>query len=190
MALARIVDPKPAWADEFRDIAARLSDALGSRAIRIDHIGSTSVPGLAAKDVIDVQVTVPQLDAEDLAAALAGVGFRMRPGAWNDYDHTPPGADEVEQQERAKLYFREPPGERLIHVHVRAAGRANQRYALLFRDYLRANQRAAATYGEFKRRLAALDIETGIYAEIKDPVCDLVMISAEKWAAETGWRPD
>ena len=62
MARAEIVSPSASWPAEFREIGMAVRKALGALALRIDHIGSTSVPGLAAKDVIDVQVTVAALD--------------------------------------------------------------------------------------------------------------------------------
>jgi GrpB-like predicted nucleotidyltransferase (UPF0157 family) len=77
---------------------------------------------------------------------------------------------------------------RRVNLHLRVAGRANQRYALLFRDYLRAHPDTAAAYGEFKRRAATLPLESvGEYADLKDPVCDLIYLPAEDWAARTGW---
>jgi GrpB-like predicted nucleotidyltransferase (UPF0157 family) len=104
---------------------------LGPRALRIDHIGSTSVPGLAAKDVIDIQVTVANLaDADPLTVA----GFRAQPFL---EDHRPPGV-KGDPREWQKRFFNFPEGERRGNVHVRVEGRENQRYALLFRDYLRA----------------------------------------------------
>ncbi|HEY5477219.1 MAG TPA: GrpB family protein [Tepidiformaceae bacterium] len=197
MALARIHEPVESWADEYEVLREKIDRALGAVAIRIDHIGSTSVPGLAAKDVIDIQVTVAVLGDPQLVIAMTGAGFRLRPGAvnverarqnGNEFDHVPRGADPGDMSEWEKRYFREPEGECEVHVHVRAAGRANQRYPLLFRDYLRTHPDTASTYEDFKRRLASLDIETGVYAEIKDPVCDLIMVAAERWAADTGWR--
>jgi GrpB-like predicted nucleotidyltransferase (UPF0157 family) len=186
MALARINEYSEAWAIEFQDLAAKLAETLGETALRVDHIGSTSVPGLASKDVIDIQLTVRDLDDEGLATALASLGFRLRPG--NQFDHLPPWADADSQAQWAKRYYREPEESRVIHLHVRVAGSSNQRYALLFRDFLRANHLAADAYAEFKRRLSALGIEGGVYAEIKDPVCDLIMLTAETWATDTGWK--
>jgi GrpB-like predicted nucleotidyltransferase (UPF0157 family) len=58
---------------------------------------------------------------------------------------------------------------RPMHVHVRAAGRANQRYAWLCRDFLRAHPTAAEAYAQFKQRLAAVGMTSGVYADIKDP---------------------
>ncbi len=124
------------WPEEFRAIGAPLREAMGDLALRIDHIGSTSVPGLAAKDVIDIQVTVAALDAETLAGALAPLGYTLDREI--DRDHLPPGHDDPPEEWR-KLYFRPPAEQRRTHLHIRHAGRANQRYALLFRDYLRAD---------------------------------------------------
>ena len=80
------------WPVEFRDVGMSLREALADLALRIDHIGSTSVPSLAAKDVIDIQVTVAALDADALAQALAPLGYTLYPPA--DHDHVPPGRDD------------------------------------------------------------------------------------------------
>jgi len=175
-----IVEYREAWPAEFRDLAAALRSAFGAAALRIDHIGSTAVPGLAAKDVIDVQVTVATL--ADVPAQVPG--FEEVPGL---ADHPPPGFTGA-GDELAKRYFRTAPDRRLGHVHVREDGRFNHRYPLLCRDYLRATPAAAAAYEAVKRRLAAQfpdDRET--YADVKDPVFDVLMAGAEAWALATGW---
>lgn len=82
----------------------------------------------------------------------------------------------------------EPSGQRRINVHVREAGRPNQRYALLFRDYLIAHPRAAAAYGELKQRLAASLISEDAYADVKDPAVDLIYFAAEEWASHSQWQ--
>ena len=168
------------WPERFLELAARIRSALGERAVRIDHIGSTAVPGLAAKPVIDVQVTVAHLgDADPLLAA----GFEDKLGL---EDHRPPGAEGPESDWQ-KRFFNPLTGR--ANVHVRVAGRANQRYALLFRDYLRANAAAAKAYEELKRGLARHLPDTATYADVKDPACDLIAIAAEAWAAANGWEP-
>jgi GrpB-like predicted nucleotidyltransferase (UPF0157 family) len=103
-------------------------------------------------------------------------------------DHRPARAvgDEAEWE---KWYFKPPPGQRRTHTHVRVAGRANQRYALLFRDYLRAHPATAETYAELKRRLAQNLADPGTYPEVKDPAVDLIYLATEEWAQATGWRP-
>ncbi len=74
-------------------------------------------------------------------------------------------------------------------MHVRQAGRANQRYALLFRDYLRADPACAAAYGQVKVALARLHPnDQDAYYDVKDPVCDIIMAAAERWARETDYR--
>src|SRR5262245_16162810 len=68
---------RPSWADEFQRCARRIRAVVGSAATRIDHIGSTAVPGLGAKDIIDVQITVRDLDqTHDLTSPLRSEGFR------------------------------------------------------------------------------------------------------------------
>ncbi len=175
------------WPAEFRRLGAVLRGALGPLAERIDHIGSTAVPGLAAKDVIDVQVTVAALEAEAIAAALAPHGYAL--DAAITRDHVPPGRGD-DPAEWQKLYFRAPAEQRRTHLHVRQAGRANQRYALLFRDYLRATPTTAAAYARVKEALARLHPEDqDAYYDVKDPVCDIIADAAERWAAATGYVP-
>ncbi|MAF11528.1 hypothetical protein CMK11_13850 [Candidatus Poribacteria bacterium] len=184
-----IIEYQSRWPHEFRAIARGVRGALGGSARRIDHIGSTSVPCLASKDIIDVQLTVASFDGFDtVATRLAAVGYRQRQGL--HYDHLPPGDGHV-QTEYEKRYFREPRGDRRTHLHVRADGKANQRYALLFRDYLRAHPPAALAYAETKRRLSRHHNEQSddsVYFEIKDPVCDMVMAPAEEWAPRVAWQ--
>jgi GrpB-like predicted nucleotidyltransferase (UPF0157 family) len=168
------------WPERFREVAARIRAALGDRALRIDHIGSTAVPGLAAKPVIDVQVTVAQLRD---AASLADRGFEEKPGL---ADHRPPGAGGPDGDWQKRFFN---PSSGRVNIHVRVDGRPNQRYALLFRDYLRTHADAAKAYEELKRGLARHLPDRGTYADVKDPACDLILIAAEAWAAATGWSP-
>lgn len=128
--MVEIVAYKRSWTHEFREIASVLRLGLGKLALRIDHIGSTSVSGLAAKDVIDIQITVMTLDQELLSAMLA-LGYSQPEGIWRD--HRPAHASESEA-EWQKWLFNPPPHQRRTHIHVRVQGRANQRFALLFRD--------------------------------------------------------
>lgn len=185
MALVARIEIAPysdAWPKEFERLARRLRTILGDRALRIDHIGSTSVQGLAAKDRIDIQVTVASLDdANPLGAA-----------GYEDFDicedHRPPGAGGPDE-DWAKRFFNTPDTERTANIHVRVDGRANQRYALLFRDYLRSHPAAADAYAELKRRLAAELRNATLYPDVKDPACDLIIFAAEDWARAIGWEP-
>lgn len=156
--------------------------AVGELALAIHHIGSTSVPGLDAKDVIDVQMTVADLDAP-IREALEGLGYNMVNR--RVCDHCPPGMvlEPVELDKRLYGY-----SGRRVHLHVRQEGRFNQRYPLLCRDYLRTHPLAAQAYGEIKRQLARYFPENiEAYYDIKDPVFDVLMVGAEEWASLTGW---
>ena len=179
---AIVIEPyRTDWPEAYREIAARLRAAAGEGILTVHHIGSTAVPGLAAKDVIDIQITVADLAARS-EAAIEAAGFSLtRHGG----DHCPPGLALTPDDLAKRLYNFD---RRRANIHVRQAGRFNQRYPLLCRDYLRAHPGAAAAYGEIKRQLAGRfpdDVEA--YYDIKDPVFDLIMAGAADWGAATGW---
>ncbi len=178
-----IVEYRPEWGEEFARIDAPVREALGEMGLRVDHIGSTAVPGLAAKDIIDVQVTVGDFTPEmDEAFQRAGYG-RLE----YTQDHRPPNATGSNRDWEKRMYRPTGAG-RPINLHVRRAGSANGRYALLFRDYLRAHPMAAAAYGQVKMALAEHGpTDWDLYYDVKDPVCDIIMAGAEDWAAATLW---
>lgn len=181
-----ITDAKENWPAEFREIAAEIRACLGDSALRIDHIGSTSVPGLASKDRIDVQITVADFDNfDDLVALLERGSFIYRDS--NRRDHRPPG-DERADWHWEKRYFSYGPEKRPANIHVRGQGRGNQCYALLFRDYLRAHRPMALAYEAAKRQLAKHFDDTGVYSDVKDPICDLIIGAATEWAERTNWN--
>lgn len=175
------------WADDFTRLARRIRALVGPAAIRIDHIGSTAVPGLGAKDVIDLQITVGSLDRVDtVASPLRAAGFRQDGALCFDVFHGKSATD----LELRKIFLREPEGERRAHIHVREIGRFNQRYALLFRDYLRAAEDARAAYEQLKREAARIypDSIDG-YLQLKDPVFHILYAAASLWAEKVAWRP-
>lgn len=181
----QISDYKLSWPEEFAAAADPIRAALGDIAIAIHHIGSTSVPGLAAKDIIDVQVTVHHLGPA-VVEPMTAAGFSHRSDLVAD--HQPPGADHAADELRKEVFV-QPEGERRTNIHVRVAGAFNQRYAVLFRDYLRSHHDARDAYGELKRTLARLfpdDLDS--YYDIKDPAIDMLMAGAYVWAETTGWR--
>ena len=187
MTRVSIVEPTGSWAAEYARIEDDLRAAVGDRTCAIDHIGSTSVPGLPSKDVIDVQITVPdEQGLEEVASLLEHAAWRR--GAEGARDHQVPGLPS-DPREWRKILFTERGGARPTHVHMRVQGCANQRYALLFRDFLRTHAEEAAAYAAAKRALAELAPDSGTYASAKDPVCDLVYLASERWAREVGW-PD
>ena len=172
---------QPSWPDDFGRVAAQLADALGPLAVGIDHIGSTSVPGLAAKDCIDVQVRVASLDTDAIVAAFDAIGFRLRPEPWN---HGEP----VHGVEHPKLVFAPPVAARRANVHVRVDGSPNAAYALLFRDFLRSDERARTAWGAFKLAIAEHVGDLGAYGRIKAPAWEVLMDAAERWAATGATR--
>jgi len=179
-----VVDYDPAWTQRFAEVGSALRSQLGPKALRIDHIGSTSVPGLAAKDVIDVQVTVLRLsDADDWPDALVS-GLMRRPAITRD--HVPASVPSA-RADWEKRYWSAPGA---VHAHVREDGRLNQRYALLFRDYLRSDAAAAGAYETLKRALTEVAAGDGeAYYAVKDPACDLIVTGAEHWARQSNWAP-
>jgi GrpB-like predicted nucleotidyltransferase (UPF0157 family) len=182
-----IVPYDASWPEAFAAVAQPLRTALGVLALRIDHIGSTSVPGLAAKDIIDVQVTVADFTSTpQLVAALGSLGYTRVLEI--NRDHQPPlyHGPETDWEKR---YFRPPTSQRPTHLHVRALGRPNQRYPILFRDYLRTHPMASAAYAQIKISLSQRHPDDQeFYYDIKDPLCDIVIDAAEDWAQVTGWQ--
>lgn len=182
-----IVPYDASWPEAFLTVARPLRAVLGDLALRIDHIGSTSVPGLAAEDIIDVQVTVKDFACTpQLISALGSLGYTFAPEI--NRDHLPP-LYQGTAADWEKRYFRPPSSLRPMHLHIRALGRPNQRYPILFRDYLRAHPIASAAYAQIKLKLSQRhpdDVE--FYYDIKDPLCDIVIEAAEDWARATGWQ--
>ncbi|MEV6260628.1 GrpB family protein [Streptomyces sp. NPDC051784] len=180
-AQVSVVEYQPRWPAEFEPIAEVLREALGDRALAVDHVGSTSVPGLPAKDCIDVQVRMRSVDEAQDVPLLAGIGFRCRPEPWNRV--------EVCAGLRChKLVFAPPVGARSCNVHLRVAAGPNVRFNLLFRDYLCADDVARGAWGAFKQRLASSVPDLSDYGQIKAPATEVLMAAAERWAVETGWN--
>ncbi|MBN2113171.1 MAG: GrpB family protein [Acidimicrobiia bacterium] len=162
----------PGWPALFAAWRDRLAATLGSTARRIEHVGSTAVPGLAAKPVIDVQVSVP--DASDEAAfrpALEGLGLPLR------------------TREPGHRYFRPPRGRpREVQVHICDAGGEWERAHLLFRDYLRAHPAVREAYAALKQGLAGrFRSDRVAYNEAKSGFVLDVLEKAEEWAQATRW---
>lgn len=178
--IIEIVPYSSRWPEEFRQLEEELTNSIGSYVLAIDHIGSTSVPGLAAKDVIDIQVTVASLDIP-LQPMLEKLGYQRK---LHLSDHRPPGEEDLPEEALQKhFYFK---SSRRVNLHVRVAGRFNQRYALLCRDYLRTHPHAARAYGEIKQQLAKYFPDNAdAYYDIKDPVFDVLMEGAYIWEAAT-----
>jgi GrpB-like predicted nucleotidyltransferase (UPF0157 family) len=181
-----IVPYRTEWPDEFQALGKDLRQALGGQALRIDHIGSTSVPGLAAKDIIDIQVTVRSLEPE-IEKAFLRAGYERL--IQINSDHVPPEGP-GDPHEWAKWMFKPSTPLRPVNIHVRVSRRANQRYPLLFRDYLRTHTKTAEAYRQVKSALAQYHPDNlDAYYDVKDPVCDIIIGGAEEWASASHWEP-
>ncbi|WP_092522842.1 dephospho-CoA kinase [Actinopolyspora saharensis] len=182
------VAPDPEWPAQARRLAARIAKAAGGDGVRVDHIGSTAVPGLASEDVLDLQLTVRAPDEADvLDERLAAAGFPRLSG--HDADE-PCTGDSVEQWWR-RLHVSADPGRR-VDLHLRVEGRSNWRLALLLSAWLRADEQARAEYAALKHRCAELfasDVDSRRYAEAKRAWFEKVLPRAERWAERTGWSP-
>jgi len=170
-----IVPYDPRWPEEFREIATHLRSALGRVAIRIDHVGSTAVPGLDAKPVIDVQVSVAELTPDGpFRTPLETLGYRFHE---NNAD-------------RSKRFFLGPEGTAPVHLHVRELGSFDERLNLLFRDYLRSHGDAITEYARVKRELAnRFRNDREGYVRAKEPTVWSILRRAHDWSQETAWRP-
>lgn len=182
-----VVEPDPAWAGEGRRLVAKLTDALGERAARIDHIGSTSVAGLNAKDVIDLQVGVRSLTDADAAGFVADLLARGFVRSEGDVGDTPHGDHPAASW--AKRFFGSMDPGRIAHVHVREVASLGWEFALLFRDWMRADAPARAGYSAEKRRILLGAATTSDYVDAKEPWFDTACAAAWAWARRTGWRP-
>ena len=150
----RVVDYDPRWASMFEEARSEIVGRCGVLLVAVEHIGSTSVPGLAAKPVIDIMAAVESIDdAQALVDPLAALGFEYVPK--NDV--------------AGRRFFRRGPrGAGTHHLHVVEQGSWKWRRQLLFRDHLRAHPDAAADYERLKRELAARHgPDRGAYTDAK-----------------------
>lgn len=171
----RIATYDPAWRPMFLETGMRLREALGEKAVRIDHVGSTSIVGMDAKPIIDIQISVSDYDGLlNYKQEIEAVGFVFR----------------EENPDNTKRYFREVPGSRRTHVHVRQAGSFSEQMNLLFRDYLRQHPEDRLKYVEEKHRLMALyKDQRPKYVEGKGPMVWSILEKAHIWSQEIGWQP-
>jgi dephospho-CoA kinase len=179
-----LVASDPTWPAQADRLLERLRLAFGDSLVTRDHVGSTAVPGLLAKDVLDLQVGVSSLDDADdpaLLERLTAAGFPRPTGEWHD------NAKDGNLWPK-RFHGTADPG-RTAHIHVREVGSPGWRWALMFRDWMRADTDAAREYEAEKRRIAATGVTVSEYADAKEPWFDSVHQRVEDWAARTGWQP-
>ena len=152
-----ILEPDPTWPEVFEAQRAIIQDALGQVALAVEHVGSTSVPGLPAKPIIDIDVTVPDpTDEGAYVAALeaAGFGFHWRERSWHQH----------------RLFVRY--GDPRVNLHVFGADSPETIWHRMLRDWLRTHPEDRAEYAAIKRSAAAEVNATGnpgAYNGVKEP---------------------
>ena len=158
-----VVDYDPGWPERFRREEARIRAALGEAALSVEHIGSTSVPGLAATPIVDVLLVVEDsADEPSYLPALEAAGYVLRVRE--------PDLDEHRM-------FRTP--EKDVHLHVFPAGSPEIERYLLLRDHLRENEEDRELYARIKRELASRDWPSmQHYAEAKTGVIEGIIARA------------
>ncbi len=163
-----VQDYDPAWPRRYEREAARIAGALGRRVVRLEHAGSTSVPGLPAKPIIDIVLEVPDSAAEDqYVPDLEGAGYvlRVREPDWLEH-----------------RMFRTP--NRDVHLHVFSAGCPETERMVRFRDHLRTNADDRDRYAQAKRELADRDWKyMQQYADAKSDVVADIMSRASSGPA-------
>jgi dephospho-CoA kinase len=176
-----VVAPDDGWPEQAQRVIARIAAVAGRLAHRLDHVGSTAVPGLAAKDVLDIQVVVTDLAvAERLADDLVGAGLIRRDRRWCE------SARDGTTWEKAMATNADPG--RAVNCHIRPADSPAWRDALLLRDWLRAHPDGVREYVELEHRLAAQQWDSiDAYATAKSPFVASALDRAQRWAAQTGW---
>ena len=160
-----VIEPyHPAWPELFKAQASIIARALGGTALAIEHIGSTSVPGLAAKPIIDILLVVASSADEGAYApelVAAGYVLRVREPDWHEH-----------------RMFRTP--QRDVHVHVLSRGSSEIDRFLMFRDRLRWSPSDLALYEQAKRRLAQRDWpDMNAYADAKSEVVEAILARAQ-----------
>jgi GrpB-like predicted nucleotidyltransferase (UPF0157 family) len=172
--LIRVVAHDPAWASQFMEEAARVEAALGEVAVRVRHIGSTSVPGIRAKPVVDILLEVTSLAALDAhTSRLEVLGYEAK----------------GEFGIAGRRYFRrdDSAGVRTHQIHAFEPGAPNVLRHIAFRDYLRAHPAVAAEYGALKERLAlAHPNDMVAYMDGKDAFIKEHEKRAVQWMKATG----
>lgn len=184
--LLTVVPPNPDWPAQGARLTARLRRIFGAEALAVEHIGSTAVPGMPAKDVIDVQVGVRDLsvlDRPEWRERISDGGFPRAEGEWWDLVRGDGGAT------RARKHFHgsADPG-RIVHMHVREIDSPAWRLALLFRAWFTTDAEAHLEYRALKRQLVGRGLTATEYAKEKEPYFERATERAEAWAKRTEWR--
>jgi dephospho-CoA kinase len=183
-----LVSYDDSWPLAAARLIARTTQALGERAVAVEHIGSTAVPGLSSREVIDLQVGVRTLADADIAAfvrALSEKGFPRSAGEVELFDDALPWI--ADPGLWAKRCHANADPARVVHMHVREIDGPGWRYALLLRDWLRAQDDERDAYGALKVSLAQSAPTTSQYTQAKGPWIVAALVRADTWARGTRW---
>jgi dephospho-CoA kinase len=179
---ARVVPYKPEWPDDAQRLAERIRHHAHDAGLPVEHIGSTAVPGLAAKDVVDLQVGVPDLASADrLRPSLERAGFARVEGLTMD---TPQAAVDPDPRAWQKRFHASCDPGRPVNLHVRVLDGAGWRTALLVRDWLRTSPAVREEYAALKVGLAGRGISEAEYAEAMEPWTAAAIGRALAWRAQ------
>lgn len=183
MQPVELVPYDPKWSEHFLYIAAELARVPDFYGAPIEHIGSTAIVGLEAKNVIDVQVGVTSISRFDhTQPALTDLGYTYLPELT---DHIPAGREQ-DAASWAKQFWTTTDRIPKVNLHIRQLDNPNWRFALLFREYLQADPDAATSYVAAKWQLATT-VDAAVYSSTKDPIIDEIMVTAEQWASANNW---
>jgi GrpB-like predicted nucleotidyltransferase (UPF0157 family) len=169
----RIVDYDPAWPGMADAELRRIEQALGEVAVRLEHVGSTAVPGLAAKPILDLQLTVDAIEPRDpYVGPLERLGYLFVPAPESPDYH---------------LFAKPPERPRTHHLHVCAVGSEHELRHVAVRDFLRAHADEAARYAALKRQVVARHPQDRLaYIDGKDAYVTALEARAVAWARGRG----
>jgi len=172
MRTLRLVEYDPVWPQRFASEAVLIAGVLGDLALRIEHVGSTAVPGLMAKPVLDVAVAVRnEADADGCVAPLVAIGYRYRGQHGDDPRH--------------RYYVRDYNGQRAVHVHLYILPAKAWEDLIAFRDALRTHPDLAAAYAAEKLRVAeAVAWNKFQYSLAKGPFIENVLANLQPQRVE------
>ena len=167
-----VVSHDAMWSQKFSDEANRIRQALGQNVSAIHHIGSTCIPKIRAKPIIDILVEVSQIErVDDQEQCMSELGYE----ACGEYGIS------------GRRYFRksEPAGRRAFHVHVFQSGSKHAREHIAFRDYLLAHPDIAQEYSDLKAKLIANGVSSSAeYQKLKAVFVEASVANAMEWSRD------